>query len=109
MSTVLQVPSVTLRQDEEGVMRVGETRVRLDTVLTAWMQGDSPEQISENFDALELAEIYGVISYYLSHRAEIDTYLMQNRQAGERLRAENELRFPSMGVRERLLARRDAK
>jgi uncharacterized protein (DUF433 family) len=109
MSTVVQVPAVTLRRDDHGVMRVGETRVRLDTVLTAWKQGDSPEQIAENFDALDLAEIYGVISYYLSNRAETDKYLIQNREAGERLRAENQARFPSAGVRERLLARQEAK
>lgn len=97
---------VTLRLDEQGVMRVGKTRVRLDTVITTWKQGDSPEQIAENFDALDLAEVYGVVSYYLQHRAEIEKYLEQNQEAGERIHAENARRFPQTGIRQRLLARR---
>src|SRR5262249_24565773 len=99
-------PPVPLRTDEHGVMRVGDTRVRLDTVITAWKQGDSPEQIVENFDALDLADVYAVISYYLNHRPEVEQYLEQNQQQGERLRAEIERRFPPSGIRERLLARR---
>jgi len=82
--------------------------VRLDTVITAWRQGESPEQIVENFDVLDLADVYAVISYYLHHRAEVEEYMTKNRQEGEWLRAEYEHRFPPAGVRERLLARRAA-
>lgn len=108
MSSILEVPPITLRRDEYDVLRVGQTRVRLDTVITAWKQGDSPEQIAENFDALDLAEIYGVISYYLNHRPEMEKYLEQNQQVGARLRSENEKRSPQSGIRERLLVRRAA-
>ena len=106
MSVVIEPPTVLLRTDEQGVMRVGATRVRLDTVITAWKQGESPEQIVENFDSLSLADVYGVIGYCLNHRAEVEQYLEQNQLAGERLRAEMERRFPQAGIRERLLARR---
>jgi uncharacterized protein (DUF433 family) len=89
-------------------MRIGQTRVRLDTVITAWRQGESPEQIVENFDVLDLADVYAVISYYLHHRAEVEEYMAQNQREGEQVRAEHERRFPSAGIRERLLARRAA-
>lgn len=108
MSLEVEIPPVPLQADERGVMRVGKTRVRLDTVITAWKHGDSPEQIVENFDALDLADVYAVISYYLNHRAEVEAYLEQNRREAERLRAENEHRFPQAGIRDRLLARRAA-
>ena len=108
MSLVVEAPPMPLRKDEHSVMRVGDTRVRLDTVITAWKQGDSPEQIVENFDVLDLADVYAIISYYLNHRPEVELYLEQNRQTGERLRAEIERRFPPAGIRERLLARRAA-
>ena len=108
MHSIDTTPFVRLKTDECGVMRVGNTRVRLDTVITAWLQGNSPEQIVESFDVLGLADIYGVISYYLNHRAEVEAYLAENRQAGERLRKELESRFPPAGIRERLLARRTA-
>lgn len=108
MSFAVQVSPIPLRADEHGVMRVGQTRVRLDTVITAWRQGDSPEQIVDNFDVLDLADVYAVISYYLHHRVEVEEYMTRNQQQGERLRAEHERRFPSTGLRERLLARRAA-
>jgi uncharacterized protein (DUF433 family) len=106
MNSAVEVQPITLRRDDQGVMRVGPTRVRLDTIITAWKQGDSPEEIADNFDALGLAEIYGVISYYLQHRSEIDSYLEQNQAAGERIRTENAQRFLQTGIRERWLARR---
>jgi len=96
VSLVVEAPTVPLRTDEHGVLRVGDTRVRLDTVITAWKQGESPEQIVENFDVLDLADVYAVISYYLNHRT---------RNEAERVRAEMEKRFPQAGIRERLLAR----
>src|SRR2546425_9617440 len=108
VSLVVEAPTVPLRTDEHGVLRVGDTRVRLDTVITAWRQGESPEQIVENFDVLDLADVYAVISYYLHHRAEVEEYMAQNQREGERLRAEHERRFPPAGIRERLLARRAA-
>ena len=106
MSLAVETQPSLLRVDERGVLRIGDTRVRLDTVVTAWKQGDSPEQIVENFDVLDLADVYAVISHYLRHRLEVEKYLAENRQEAERLRAENERRFPQAGIRERLLARR---
>ncbi|MGH2543381.1 MAG: DUF433 domain-containing protein [Ardenticatenaceae bacterium] len=106
VAMAVESPPVPLRTDGKGVLRVGNTRVRLDTVITAWKAGESPEQIVENFDVLDLADVYAVISYYLNYRPEVEKYLEQNRQEGERLRAENEKRFPQAGIRERLLARR---
>ena len=88
-------------------MRIGETRVRLDTVVTAWKLGDSAEQIAENFDVLNLADVYAVISYYLNNRDEVERYLSENQQAGDVLRAELELNFPTAGIRKRLLARQE--
>ena len=106
MSLTVESVPVPLQADEYGVMRVGKTRVRLDTVITAWKQGESPEQIADDFDALTLAEVYAVISYYLQHQAVVEQYLAQNRQGGEQMRAEMRRRFPVTGLRERLLARR---
>jgi uncharacterized protein (DUF433 family) len=106
MSLIVETPLVPLHADDHGVMRVGKTRVRMDTVITAWKNGDSPEQIVENFDVLDLADVYAVISYYLNHRSEVEQYLEQAHLKAERLRVENERRFPQAGIRERLLARR---
>ena len=56
---VAQPPPI--RTDEDGIFRVGETRVRLDTVIDAFNAGCSPEEIllkypSLSESALERAE-----------------------------------------------------
>lgn len=96
-----------LRTDRYGVIRVGNTRVPLDTVIQAFQAGESPEQIVDGFPTLDLADVYATISYYLRHRQEVDLYLEEREQQAEAIRAEVEARQgDSRGLRERLLARR---
>lgn len=97
---------VPLKADQDGVLRVGGTRVTLDTIVGAFDNGSSPEEILLKYPSLRLTDIYAVITYYLWHQAAVDAYLEQRRLAGEDSRREVESRFPSKGVRERLLARR---
>jgi len=62
---------------DEGYWISG-TRVSLDSVVVAFLQGFSPETIAaECFSTLTLEQVYGAIAYYLAHRAEIDAYLKQ--------------------------------
>jgi len=64
-----------VRMDEHGVMRVGQTRVMLDSVVAAFQQGHSAETIQQQYPALTLEQVYGAIAHYLSNRDEIDQYL----------------------------------
>ncbi len=105
---VLVAQPAPLTLDEDGVLRMAGTRVRLETVIGAFNQGYSAEEILLKYPALNLTDIYAVITYYLWHREEVDTYLEGRRQVAEQVRRENETRFPPQGVRERLLARRTA-
>lgn len=91
---------------EDGVLRVDGTRVRLDTVIDAFNNGYSAEEILLKYPPLNLTDIYAAITYYLWHREEVDRYLERRREIAEQVRWENERRFPPQGVRERLLARR---
>ena len=62
---------------EEGYWVAG-TRVSLDSIVLAFLDGLSPETIvTECFPVLTLEQAYGAITYYLAHRAEIDRYLQQ--------------------------------
>jgi uncharacterized protein (DUF433 family) len=90
----------------EGVVRITGTRVSLDTVIGAFQNGSTAEQIVYKYPSLNLADVYAVISHYLRHRQEVDTYLAQQRQEIEDVRQKVEERFSPSGVRERLLARR---
>jgi len=63
------------------------TRVSLDSVVLAFQGGLSPETIAiECFPTLTLEQVYGAITYYLSHKAEVDEYLKQVEAETERLR-----------------------
>jgi uncharacterized protein (DUF433 family) len=79
-----------VRVDENGVYRVGTTRVMLDSVVAAFRQGHSAETIKQQFPALSLEEVYGSIAYYLAHAAEIDAYLQRQDAVWEELRSRSE-------------------
>jgi uncharacterized protein (DUF433 family) len=96
---------VPLSTDEAGVMRVGDTRVSLDSVVFAFDDGATPEEIVQQYPTLSLTEVYAVVSYYLQHRAEVEDYLEQRRSRRLELKKEVEARFDPRGIRERLLAR----
>jgi uncharacterized protein (DUF433 family) len=96
---------VPLRMTDDGRIMIGRTRVPLDTVLYAFCQGETPEQIVQNFTTLKLADVYTIISYYLNHRPELDAYMERRQREREIHRQEIEARFPSDGLREQLKAR----
>ncbi len=60
----------------DGGYWVADSRVSLDSVVYAFLDGLSPETIvAESFPVLSLEQVYGAIAYYLANRAEIDLYL----------------------------------
>jgi uncharacterized protein (DUF433 family) len=69
-----------VRVDEHGVMRVGDSRVMLDSIVAGFEQGYSPETIRQQYPALSLEEVYGALTWYLAHRDEVHAYL--RRQEG---------------------------
>lgn len=106
MSLIIEAPPVPLRVDEHDVMRVGKTRVTLDTVVYAFNQGASPEEIVMSYPTLDLADVYAIVNYYIHNRADVDAYVHQRETEAARIREENEKRFPQEDIRARLLARR---
>jgi uncharacterized protein (DUF433 family) len=98
--------TVPLSTDEAGVLRVVGTRVSLDSVIYAFNEGATAEEIAQDFPTLDLAAIYSVLGYYLQNRAEVEQYLEQRKAQREELKKEIESRFDPRGIRERLLARK---
>src|SRR5208282_6338724 len=64
-------------EQREGAYRIAGTRVSLDSIVYAFLRGASPESIAQSFPVLTLEEVYGAITFYLGHQAEIDAYLQQ--------------------------------
>ena len=105
LPTTAVVPLVT---DSSGAVRVRGTRVLLDTIITAFRAGATAEEIAQKFPTLALADVYQVIAHYLNHTAELDVYLAGRQAEATGVQREIEGRFDPVGVRARLLARRNA-
>ncbi len=102
----LAAEPLPLAVDADGVVRVGQARVTLETVIGAFAEGATAEEIVQQYPTLHLADIYHVIGYYLRRMPEVEAYLAQRKGQAEAVRACNEARFDPQGVRARLLARR---
>ena len=74
LESLTAVPA-PLESDSDGVIRLTGTRVRLDSIVTAFQQGSSVEEIVLKFPTLRLTDVYSVITYYLWHRDEVEEYL----------------------------------
>lgn len=105
MSLIVEPQPVPLSTSPEGVVRITGTRVTLDTVVGAFLDGATPETIAQQYPSLSLADVYAVISYYLRHRAEVDAYLAQSTVERAQIQQQNEARWDPAGVRARLVAR----
>jgi uncharacterized protein (DUF433 family) len=89
-----------------GVIRIGKTRVTLDTVIAVFKQGTTAEEIAYRYPSLKLADIYATIAFYLNHQQEVEVYLQKRHQQAQEIRKINETRFDPQGLRDRLLARK---
>jgi uncharacterized protein (DUF433 family) len=105
MSLSLQTKPVPLTINGHGVIRVGSTRVSLDTVIVTFKQGATPEEIIADYSTLDRADVYSVITCYLQNQTEVEGYLNGREVQRDEVRRELEIRFPQAGLRERLLAR----
>ena len=83
-----------VEQRDQGYWIAG-TRVSLDSVVYSFLNGDSPEGISQNFPVLDLEQVYGGITFYLANRKLIDPYLQDGEaefaQLQQSLRQQNSL------------------
>ena len=74
MTRTVEPQPVPLTAKADGVVLVSGTRVPLETVVYAFGQGATPEEIAQDYPSLTLAQVYAVVAYYLTHRAAVDGY-----------------------------------
>lgn len=106
MTLPIVTETVPLVTDMDGVVRIGKTCVTRDTVIAAFLDGATAEEVVYQYPFLNLADVYAVITYYLRRRAEVAAYLQQRQQQAGKLREQSELHFDPLGICDRLLARR---
>ncbi len=70
----------------------------LDTVVAAFKQGMTAEEIAYRYSSLKLADVYATIAFYLNHQQEVETYLQQRKKQAQEVRKINEAKFDSQGL-----------
>ncbi len=109
MTPALAHEPIPLHLDADRVLRVGGTRIPLETVVGLFEQGETPEEITQNFPVLRLDDVYAVVTYYLRHREEIAEYLGRRSAEAQARRNEVEARPEANHLRNRLLLLRTSK
>ena len=107
MSLVLEREAPPLHKDETGAIRVGNSRVLLELVIRAFMDGASPESIVHRYSTLSLSDVYTCIGYYLRHRTAVGAYLNEREQLAESVQQRlSDIQPDTSLIRSRLLSQR---
>ena len=64
MSFEISTEVIPLAIDADGVVRVGATRVMLDTLVGAFSEGATAEEIVQQYPVLDLADVYAVLGLH---------------------------------------------
>jgi len=83
-------------EKRSGAYWVAGTRVSLDSIVYAFLRGETPENIAQSFPVLSLGEVYGAIAFYLANRAEVHAMLARNDREFELLRKQTREANPGL-------------
>ena len=94
-----------VRIGPDGVARIDDSRVTLDTVVDAYRSGCTAEEIVEQYPSIRLASVHAAIAYYLCHRDEVEAYVAERLNDAATIRAEASAVCDQAFARARLVAR----
>jgi uncharacterized protein (DUF433 family) len=81
-----EVSNPTYVEHRGGGYWVAGTRVSLDSIVCAFLGGQTAESIAQSFPTLTLEQVYGATAFYLAHQDEIDHYLAEQSAEFETVR-----------------------
>lgn len=97
--------TIPLFSEPNGVIRVGNTRVTLETLIYQFKNGSTAEEIVFQYPVLDLGDVYAVIGFYLKNQTAVEEYLLNSKAAAERIQPIVQQQFPATDLRQRLLNR----
>jgi|SRR5579863_3324709 uncharacterized protein (DUF433 family) len=83
-------------EQRDGGYFVAGTRVSLDSVVYAFLRGESPEGIADSWPALTLEQVFGALSFYLANRDSVDQYLSDGKREFHALRERSRQANPAL-------------
>ena len=84
--TVIPVTSKQYIEQRDNSYFVKESRVSLDSIVYAFLNGIAAEGIVQSFPVLSLEQVYGAITFYLANQEAVDLYLQEGKAEYEKLR-----------------------
>lgn len=87
-------------------IRVRGSRIGIEAILSEFLDGALPEEIALNYPAVTLEHVHAAVTYYLSHRQEMNAYL--DRWAGRGDQALRQQRQAGSAVIDRLTRARQS-
>ncbi len=95
MSLTLAPMPVPLREEPDGSIRVGGSRMLLEVFVTIYARdGVSAAEMIEYYPSISPADVHLTIAYYEAHRAEVDAYLEERAAAWDVWQADFERDHP---------------
>jgi uncharacterized protein (DUF433 family) len=83
-------------EQRNGAYYIADTRVSLDSVVYAFLRGESPEGIAESFPALGFEHIFGALAFYVAHREVVDRHMSEGRGEFEAMRRQARRDHPAL-------------
>jgi len=80
--------TISLTKTSDGTIRIGKTRVALESVIHHFSLGATAEEIAQKFPSLTLPEVYSVIAYFLNNHEEVAKYVLQQEQESDIIQTE---------------------
>ena len=106
MSSIVGTIPKPVRLNSAGVLRVGDSRVSLDSVVYAFNRGETAAEIQYAFDSLSLAQVHAAIAYYLHNKEKVDAYLAEQEIMKAKIRKEITSKYSKPGMWDLLLSRK---
>ncbi len=86
-------------EQRDGGYFIKDTRVSLDSVVYAFLRGETPEGIADSFPALRLEDIFGALAFYMANRESVDEHLADGRREFDVLRQESRQGHPALSAK----------
>ena len=99
--------TIPLLSEPNGVIRIGNTRVTLETLIYQFKNGSTAEEIVFQYPVLDLGDVYAVIGFYLKNQAIVEDYLLQVKRDTLQVKPILKDKFPSEGLRQRLVQKQN--
>jgi len=75
-------------EQHNGGYFIKDTRVSMDSLVYAFLRGESPEGIAESFPSLGLEQIFGALAFHIANREAVDRYLAEGQEEFETMRTQ---------------------